>query len=248
VRSGPVKPGLHWYTPELTFSVEFFEMHGPPFGPEHHASHMQSVMFSLPTDEFEFSGQSVQAALPFVGLYVPGTQSTHGPPSGPVKRVLQRQFVISPLRASAAAFAGHIMQLALAAAAYCSAGHISHVILLSAATVGEYIPTEQLVQSALPFEALYVPGRQALHCPLEAPVAGPVKPALHEHCISLPQVGGTPYTSTSTNCSRPVVSIDILTYLPNPLHTCVLDHGDTIAPFCPVAQFAKVTPSFESCI
>lgn len=45
VRSGPVYPGLHWYAPELTFSVEFLGIHGPPFGPEHHTSHMQSVMF-----------------------------------------------------------------------------------------------------------------------------------------------------------------------------------------------------------
>jgi hypothetical protein len=43
----------------------------------------------------------------------------------------------------------------------------------------------QAVQFAVPFEALYVPRRQALHCPLEAPVAGPVKPALHKHCRSL---------------------------------------------------------------
>jgi hypothetical protein len=180
-----VKPGLHWYTPELTLSVEFFEMHGPPFGPEHHASHMQSVMFSLPTDEFELSGQRVQAALPFVGLYVPGTQCTHGPPLGPVKRVLHRQFVMSPLRASAAEFAGHIVQLALPSAAYCSASHISHVALLSAATVGEYRPTEQLVQAALPFESLYAPEEQATHWPFNAPASGPVYPALHKHCTAL---------------------------------------------------------------
>ena len=45
VRSGPVKPGLHWYTRELLLNVEFFGMHGPPGRPSHHASHTQSVMF-----------------------------------------------------------------------------------------------------------------------------------------------------------------------------------------------------------
>jgi len=107
----------------------------------------------------------------------------------------------------------------------------------------------QAVQLAVPFEFLYVPGRQALHWPLEAPVSGPVYPVLHEHSIvERPQDGATPYTSTSPSCSRPDVSIDIRTYLPDPSHTCVLITGAVIAPFCPVAQFVNVTPSFESCI
>lgn len=37
------------------------------------------------------------------------------------------------------------------------------------------------MQFALPFVALYVPGRHALHWPFEAPVSGPVYPVLHEH-------------------------------------------------------------------
>ena len=191
VWSGPVKPGLHWYTPEVTLSVEFFEMHGPPAGPEHHASQTQSVAYALAADEFELSGQRVQVALPFVGLYVPGAQFTHGPPSGPVNPLLQRQFVISPLHAGAAEFAGHIVQLALASAAYCSAGHISHVVLLPAATVGEYRPTEQFVQSALPLESLYVPEEQATHWPFDAPESGPVYPALHrQRTLSLATSSG----------------------------------------------------------
>jgi hypothetical protein len=39
----------------------------------------------------------------------------------------------------------------------------------------------QAVQFAVPFVALYVPGRHALHWPLKAPVSGPVYPVLHEH-------------------------------------------------------------------
>jgi len=93
-----VKPGLHWYTPELTFNVEFFGTHGPPFGPEHHASHMQSVMLPLPADEFELSGQAVQFAVPFVALYVPGRQALHwpleAPVSGPVYPVLHEQSIV----------------------------------------------------------------------------------------------------------------------------------------------------------
>jgi len=48
----------------------------------------------------------------------------------------------------------------------------------------------QRVQFAVPFEFLYVPKRQALHCPLEAPVSGPVYPVLHKHCMALKFVTG----------------------------------------------------------
>jgi hypothetical protein len=41
-------------------------------------------MFTLAADEFEFSGQLVQFAVPFESLYVPARQETHGPPFGPV--------------------------------------------------------------------------------------------------------------------------------------------------------------------
>jgi hypothetical protein len=97
--------------------------------------------------------------------------------------MLHRQSVIDPLHVGAAEFAGHTTQLALPSAAYCPAGHIVHVVLLSAATAGEYVPTEQFVQSALPFEALCVPGTHALHSPLESPASGPVYPTLHEQPI-----------------------------------------------------------------
>jgi hypothetical protein len=77
VRSGPVYPGLHWYTPEVTFNVEFFGIHGPPFAPEHHASQKQSVMLVLPAEELEFNGHLVQFAAPFESLYVPARQALH---------------------------------------------------------------------------------------------------------------------------------------------------------------------------
>jgi hypothetical protein len=88
---------------------------------------------------------------------------------------------MNPLRAGAAEFAGHSVQFVLASGAYCPAAHAAHVALLSAAKVVEYVPTEHLVQFAVPFVALYVPGGHIAHCPLDAPVSGPVYPVLHEH-------------------------------------------------------------------
>ncbi len=74
-------------------------MQGPPRGPLHHASHMQSVMFWPPADEFEFSGQRVQFAVPLESLYVPGRQALHwpfkSPVSGPVYPVLHKQSRVS---------------------------------------------------------------------------------------------------------------------------------------------------------
>ena len=110
-------------------------------------------MSVLASDEFEFNGHPVQFAAPLESLYVPTRQATHAPPFGPVNPKLQRQFVMNPLPAGAAEFAGHTVQFALASGAYCPAAHTAHV-LLSAAKVGEYVPTEQRVQFAAPLESL----------------------------------------------------------------------------------------------
>ena len=135
-----------------------------------------------PTVELLPYAHAVHDALPVEDLNVPAGHGAHGPPFGPVNPPLQRQFVINPLRAGAAEFVGHTVQFVLASGAYCPTAHITHVVLLSAAAVVEYVPTEQLVQFAVPFVGLYVPGGHAEHCPLEAPVSGPVYPALHKHC------------------------------------------------------------------
>ena len=129
------------------------------------------MAYALAADEFELSGQPVQFAAPFDSLYVPAKQAAHGPPSGPVNPVLHRQFVMSALHAGAAEFAGHSVQCALPSAAYCPASHISHVALLSAAAVGEYIPTGEFVQVTLPLESLYVPEEQATHCSSHPPAS-----------------------------------------------------------------------------
>ncbi len=57
---------------------------GPPFGPVYPALQMQLVRVVLPTDEFEFAGQLVHAALPFVGLYVPTAHMAHWPLEAPL--------------------------------------------------------------------------------------------------------------------------------------------------------------------
>jgi len=73
-------------------------MQGPPGGPLHHASHTQSVTSPLAADEFEFSGQRVQFAVPFEFLYVPGRQALHwpleAPESGPVYPVLHKHCTV----------------------------------------------------------------------------------------------------------------------------------------------------------
>jgi hypothetical protein len=59
---------------------------------------MQSVIFPLPADEFELSGQAVQFAVPFEFLYVPGRHALHwpldAPVSGPVYPVLHEQSIV----------------------------------------------------------------------------------------------------------------------------------------------------------
>jgi hypothetical protein len=60
----------------------------------------------------------------------------------------------------------------------------------------------QVSQIAVPDEFLYVPTGHILHCPFDAPVSGPVYPALHGHTI----VGKQPASShdvlvKSTPCS-----------------------------------------------
>ena len=58
--------------------------HGPPFGPVYARLQEQDVTIMLPADEFEFEGQLVHAALPFVALYVPDGHIAHWPLEAPV--------------------------------------------------------------------------------------------------------------------------------------------------------------------
>jgi len=68
--------------------------HSPPSGPVNPALHVQLVTMSAPSDnEADDDGQSKQAALPAVSLYVPAEHAEHSPPSGPVYPAMHSQSV-----------------------------------------------------------------------------------------------------------------------------------------------------------
>ena len=77
-----------------------------------------------------------------------------------------------------------------------------HAVTFMLAT-DEFEFAGQLVHAVLPFVDLYLPGEHMAHWPLEAPLSGPVYPALHKHCVANAQVVGTPYTCTSFNPRYP---------------------------------------------
>jgi hypothetical protein len=64
-------------------------------------------------------------------------------------------------------------------------GHATHVLFEVAPTAVDNVFAGQNVHAALPFVGLYVPGGQVVHWPFEAPLSGPVYPALHEHRSSM---------------------------------------------------------------
>ena len=81
-----------------------YDVHGPPSGPYHLATHTQSVTALLPDVALEFTGQTThvsaevaaraveyvatphasQDAGPVLTLYLPATHATHCVPSAPV--------------------------------------------------------------------------------------------------------------------------------------------------------------------
>ena len=111
---------------------------------------------------------------------------------------------------------------------------------------GETAPSPHEVQALVFVTPDHVPDGHVVHWPLEAPLSGPLYPALHRQFVA--QTAGMPYTSTSSKSKFQLTDFDILTYLADPAQTCVLLQGATMAPVCPVAQVVKVLPSFESCI
>jgi hypothetical protein len=67
--------------------------------------HVQLVTAVAPTSGSKLlAGHVVQAAVPFVSLYLPGAQATHGPPSGPVYPTLHGQSLVP---GTESVFAGH---------------------------------------------------------------------------------------------------------------------------------------------
>ena len=57
---------------------------------------------------------------------------------------------------------------------YVPAAQFTHTVAELAPATPEYFPALQLAHAALPFVDLYVPDGHITHCPLEAPVFGPV--------------------------------------------------------------------------
>ena len=197
-------------------------VHGPPFGPVKPTLQVQAVRAKLAIGALELAGharqvvstvaptvaeyvpapQSVQTALPVAILYFPATHATHGPPLGPVNPTLHVQLVdtVQPLHEAPEL-----------------AGQAAHATVRP--VVLEKVPAVQAVHAALPVVSLYVPAAQVVQMPIDAPVALPTYPALHRHCSPSTQ---SEYTCTSSNMSQSVVGFTILTYLPDPMQTCVL--------------------------
>ena len=109
----------------------------------------------------------MHALVPATALYFPGTQAVQLPIS-PVYPATQKHSV---LPGTATEFIGHA----------------THVLLSLAPTAVEYVLIGQNVHAALPFVGLYVPDGHIAHWPLEAPVSGPVYPALHAQLADVEQ-------------------------------------------------------------
>jgi len=82
--------------------------------------------------------QLLHAASPISDLYLPATHNMHAVPSGPVDPVLHVQSVCS----------------SLAAGAFERTGHSKHEYPVLLPIIGEYSPSAQLLQIALPLEVL----------------------------------------------------------------------------------------------
>ena len=122
-------------------------VHEPPWGPEKPTLHVHCVNVVLETGEYELPGQPVHVADPVAFLYVPAAHPVHEPPLGPVKPTLQVHCVFAALEAGEYEFPGQSVHVA--------------------ADPGEYLPSGQSRQEALPKVGLYCPATQALQtCPL----------------------------------------------------------------------------------
>jgi hypothetical protein len=60
-----------------------------------------------------------------------------------------------------------------------------HVLTFSACTAVEYVFETHSEHDALPFVDLYEPAGHALQLPFDAPMSGPVYPALHEQLTNV---------------------------------------------------------------
>lgn len=115
------------------------------------AGHAAQVEFAVAAtaDEYVPTPQAVHAALPLLGLYLPGTHAEHPPPSAPVDPALHTQAVIVQLELGELEFTAQA----------------THTTILLAPSVTEYVSETQFVQASLPAMGLYVPRAQYVHAP-----------------------------------------------------------------------------------
>jgi len=106
----PVYPALHSQAVIVmlpaTHSVQ------SPFGPVHPALQPHAVTPVLPCNEARSNGQSTQAKVPGIDLYLPGAHITQGPPSEPVDSELQIHCVMTVLFAGEVDCNGQAIQAA----------------------------------------------------------------------------------------------------------------------------------------
>lgn len=82
-------------------------MHVPPLRPVKPGLHWHAVLPVLPSDEFEFAGQTAHGVEPVAFLYVPGIHIMQIPASRCVEPALQVQLVCPLLPAAAIEYSGH---------------------------------------------------------------------------------------------------------------------------------------------
>lgn len=70
------------------------------------------------------------------------------------------------------------------------AKHAVHVALDVAAVTPLYVSAKQMLQTAGPRVALYVPGMHAEHAPSASTPSGPVYPSLHWHAVGTALAAG----------------------------------------------------------
>ena len=104
------------------------------------AGHTTQVDAAVAADVAEYvpTAQDVHPALPLAILYVPTPHGEQTPPFRPVYPVLQAQAVTAELVLGELELPGHARQVAAAVAP----------------AVEEYVPTPQLIQTALPLAIL----------------------------------------------------------------------------------------------
>jgi hypothetical protein len=183
--------------------------HVPPSGPVDPALQVQAARAELKLGELELTGHvwqvdaavapveaeyvpaphGVQVALPLAILYVPTPHGKHVPPSGPVDPALQVQAARAELKTGELELPGHVWQVDAAVAP----------------AVGEYVPTPQLEQAALPPPSLYVPVAHGAH----TPPFRPVYPALQVHAVTAELVlRESAFTGHTTHVVAAVAAVD----------------------------------------